>query len=152
MKLSRTIAYALHATLRLGRAEPRIPVPCSQLAHEGQMPERFLLQILRSLVNHGVLHSTRGVEGGYCLARTPEEISLGDIVDAFENPLNPNMPALPGLSETAHRRIMSTLGEVSDAARAELCKLTLADLLHAEDVAGNGSSEAMRVRHFAPDC
>jgi Rrf2 family protein len=131
MRLSRTIAYAVHATLQLGRAEPRVPVPCSQLAHDGQMPERFLLQILRSLVTHGVLESTRGVEGGYCLARPPEEITLRDIVEAFENPLEPTLPKL-GLKQHVRERLLVTLRCVSCAARKELEKLTLAELLHAD--------------------
>lgn len=49
MKLSRTVGYALQATLQLLDAEPYEPVPCSRLATTGNMPERFLLQILRDL-------------------------------------------------------------------------------------------------------
>jgi hypothetical protein len=58
MKLSRTVAYALQATLLLAKDTSRMPVACSKLAVEGKMPERFLLQILRNLVNHGLLRST----------------------------------------------------------------------------------------------
>ena len=76
MKLSRTVAYALQATLQLAQAKSGSPVPCSQLAATGHMPERFLLQVLRSLVTHGILQSTRGVEGGYTLERKPEDITL----------------------------------------------------------------------------
>ncbi|HWB00312.1 MAG TPA: Rrf2 family transcriptional regulator, partial [Pirellulales bacterium] len=61
MKISRTVTYAVQAVLQLARADGSRPVPCSQLASQGQMPERFLLQILRSLVTHGILQSTRGV-------------------------------------------------------------------------------------------
>jgi Rrf2 family transcriptional regulator, cysteine metabolism repressor len=131
MKVSRTIAYAIHATLQLSAGERGVPVPCSQLASEGQMPERFLLQILRSLVTHGLLRSTRGVEGGYCLARPPEQISLRDIVESFDNPLTPSVPMLDGLSIEVTKRLMTTLGHASTAAREELEKLTLADLLRA---------------------
>lgn len=65
MKLSRSVGYALQATLQLACADGTAPVPCSRLAAEGKMPERFLLQILRNLVAHGILASTRGVDGGY---------------------------------------------------------------------------------------
>ena len=68
MRLSRASAYALGAVLQLAHAPAGMPVPCSQLAKHGQMPERFLLQVLRNLVNHGILVSTRGVDGGYALA------------------------------------------------------------------------------------
>ena len=71
MKLSRTVTYALKATLQLAQNSPSGPVPCGRLAAQGAMPERFLLQILRSLVTHGILKSTRGVDGGYVLWKEP---------------------------------------------------------------------------------
>ena len=65
MKLSRTVTYALQATIQLARLDGApTPIPCSRLAAEGRMPERFLLQVLRNLVTHGILQSTRGVGGG----------------------------------------------------------------------------------------
>lgn len=129
MKVSRTIAYAIHAMLQLGRGTPGVPIPCSQLAQDGRMPERFLLQILRSLVTHGLLHSTRGVEGGYYLARPPELITLRDIVESFDHPLEPSIPSLDGLPAAARQRLLETLDRVSAAARRELEKLTVAELL-----------------------
>jgi len=128
MKLSRTIAYAIHATLQLAGGERGVPIPCSQLANEGQMPERFLLQILRSLVTRGLLCSTRGVDGGYCLARPADQISLRDIVEAFDNPLSPGIPALDALAPDVRKRILSSLNNASAAAHNELAKLTMADL------------------------
>lgn len=131
MKLSRTIAYAIHATLQLADGERDVPIPCSQLANEGQMPERFLLQILRSLVTHGLLRSTRGVDGGYCLARPAEEITLRDIIEAFDNPLSPGLPPLDGLSYNVEKQILNALDRASVAAHQELAKLTVADLVRA---------------------
>ena len=49
------------------------PTPASQLAREGRLPERFLVQILRYLVTNGVLTSACGVSGGYSLARPPRK-------------------------------------------------------------------------------
>ena len=132
MKVSRTMAYAVHAMLQLARAEGNGPVPCSQLAHEGHMPVRFLLQILRSLVTHGLLRSSRGVDGGYVITRPPEKITLMDIVDAFDNPLIPSVPPLEGFPDESRRELLDSLSRASGAARRELAQLTLADLLNSE--------------------
>jgi Rrf2 family protein len=132
MKLSRTIAYAIHATLQLATGERGVPIPCSQLASEGKMPERFLLQILRSMVTHGLLCSTRGVDGGYYLARPAEKISLGDIIMAFDNPLSPAIPVLDAISPDVRNRIMATLERASNAAHDELGKLSVSDLMAIE--------------------
>lgn len=126
------MAYAVQAMLQLAREKTSNPVPCSQLAHEGKMPERFLLQILRDLVNHGLLRSTRGVDGGYTLARSPAEITLMDIFDVFDNPLIPSVPPLEQLPSETRRRLSEALNRASAAARQELSRLSLADLLKAE--------------------
>jgi Rrf2 family protein len=131
MKLSRTIAYAIRATLQLSGGDRGVPIPCSQLANDGQMPERFLLQILRSLVTRGLLCSTRGVDGGYYLARPADQISLKDIIEAFDNPLSPNIPAIDALAPEVRKRILSSLNGASEAAHAELGKLSMADLMKA---------------------
>jgi len=129
MKLSRTIAYAIQATLQLAQAEPGVPVPCSQLAAAGQMPERFLLQILRNLVNHGILQSTRGVEGGYTLERKPQDISLLEIIEAIEGPLHANLPVGEGLPAGTQQRLKEALQRVTTSGRDQLQAIKLSDLL-----------------------
>jgi Rrf2 family protein len=133
MKVSRTITYAIQAMLRLAEAPAGVPIPCSQLARDGRMPERFLLQVLRSLVTKGILHSTRGVDGGYFLAKSPDQISLCNIVEAFDNPLEERMPDLNGTSATTREKVYVTLRQASSAARAELKELTLDQLIRQEE-------------------
>jgi Rrf2 family protein len=93
------------------------------------MPERFLLQILRSLVTHGILQSTRGVEGGYSLDRDPSEISLLEIIEAIDGPLNSK--PIPGdeLPHDCHDRLRCALNQVSDSTRSQLDKIKLSHLL-----------------------
>lgn len=132
MKISRTIAYALNATLQLGKEPAGVPISCTQLAGVGDLPKRFLLQILRRLVTHGVLQSSRGADGGYYLARRPDEITLRDIVEAFDPPSDQEVPSLPGLSNTVRTRVLEHLQDVAEACRTELAKLSLAELLGTE--------------------
>lgn len=140
MKLSRTISYAIQAALYLARSAPHVPVPCSQLARESSLPERFLLQILRCLVTHGLLQSTRGVDGGYFLLRPPERITLLDIVEAFDNPLDAGLPVLDGMSPGVRTSILRTLHDVSHNSRVVLQKLTVADLVAEDDAARRGGA------------
>jgi Rrf2 family protein len=104
------------------------------------MPERFLLQILGSLVKHGLLRSTRGVEGGYYLSRTSAGITLGDIADAFDYPLEPSASVLDALKPGARERVLATLESAASAARQKLQKLTVADLLSVEATHGQHKS------------
>lgn len=129
MKLSRTVAYALQATLQLAQADSHTPVPCSQLASEGKMPERFLLQILRSLVAHGVLESTRGVQGGYRLGRAAEDISLLEVIEAIDGPLNSMIPVDHTLAAPSRAKLESALEDAACLCRHHLAGIKLAHLL-----------------------
>ena len=129
MKLSRTVAYAVRATLQLAKSDSSTPVPCSHLAAEGKMPERFLLQILRNLVTHGILRSTRGVDGGYSLVRPPHEVSLLEVIEAIEGPLNTGEPVQEGQSQESQFRLQEALQQVTDNSRRQLEAIKLSQLL-----------------------
>jgi Rrf2 family protein len=129
MKLSRTVAYAVQATLQLAHNKSAAPIPCSQLASEGNMPERFLLQILRNLVTHGILRSTRGVDGGYALTRPPEEVSLLDVIEAIEGPLDSEDLVGDGLPVNSRSRLNDALRRVTASARRQLQAVKFSHLL-----------------------
>ena len=133
MKFTRTVAYAVQAVLSLAQAGGERPVPCRRLAAEGGMPERFLLQILRNLVTHGVLLSTRGVEGGYRLSRSAAEISLLEIIEAIDGPMSATIEVNTEAAASYHGRLASALARVSDLVRRELGSITVADLLGGKD-------------------
>jgi len=129
MRMSRSTAYAIGAVLQLANAPPGVPVPCSKLAKVGEMPERFLLQILRTLVNHNILKSIRGVDGGYFLTRPTTEITLLQIFEATEGPLIASIPPLDALPTTSQARLQKVLGDISAAACQGLAKIKLSELL-----------------------
>ncbi|HEV3417224.1 MAG TPA: Rrf2 family transcriptional regulator [Pirellulales bacterium] len=129
MKLSRTAGYALQATLQLAEAESNAPVPCSQLAAAGGMPERFLLQILRNLVTHGILHSARGVDGGYRLERKSEEISLLEVIEAVDGPLSASAPVVESFPEGPRVKLREVLDQVTAMTRDQLEQIKLSNLL-----------------------
>ncbi len=129
MKLSRTVAYAVRATLQLAKSESTSPIPCSRLASEGNMPERFLLQILRNLVTHGILRSTRGVDGGYSLTRSAEEVSLLEVIEAIEGPMETTDPLSTGLSGETHSRLREAMQQITTNACRQLEAIKLSQLL-----------------------
>lgn len=129
MKLSRTVAYAVRATLQLAQSPRGVPVPCSKLAANGSMPERFLLQILRNLVTHGILRSTRGVEGGYSLTRPPEQISLLDVIEAIEGPFGSEGSASDAFPEHDQSRLHEALREITEVSRNQLEAIKFSQLL-----------------------
>ena len=128
MRMSRASAYALGAVLQLANAPPGVPVPCSKLAKAGAMPERFLLQVLRKLVNHGIVKSTRGVEGGYSLARPLTEITLLHMMEATDGPMTPTPPPLESIPEASRSSLQEILRDITAGVCQNLAKVKLEDL------------------------
>ena len=93
------------------------------------MPERFLLQILRSLVTHGILKSTRGVDGGYVLLREPSQVSLLDVIEAIEGPLTHEIAIGEGLPDSSREKLSDVLNDVTQAALDRLSSVKLSDLV-----------------------
>lgn len=86
LKLSKKVDYGLVLLSGL-RATPE---PCSarEIAERGRLPLAMVANILKDLTAAGILTSTRGAQGGYEMAREAAEISLADVVQALEGPIN----------------------------------------------------------------
>ena len=86
MKISAKIDYACKALLELSLHYPNnTPLPLVNVAKNQQIPMKFLTQILLTLKQIGCVVSIRGKNGGYLLNRAPEEITLKDVVAAFDD-------------------------------------------------------------------
>jgi Rrf2 family protein len=94
MNLSKRGEYGLRAmidlatTLRSQNGHGGV-VQIKDIAERQHIPAKFLEQILLTLKNAGMLHSRMGVGGGYYLARSAGEITLGHIVRVLDGPLAP---------------------------------------------------------------
>jgi Rrf2 family protein len=84
MRLSTRSTYSLRALLELALAQGRGPVSAAIIAKRQALSVAYLEQLLHRLKRQGLVHSTRGPKGGYVLARTPEEITVADVVRGLE--------------------------------------------------------------------
>lgn len=92
MKITYKGDYALKALFQLAlkykEHEDGI-MSIGEIAKHGDMPRKFLEQILLTLRKGGFVKSKRGVGGGFVLAKTPKEITVGDIIRFIEGPIGP---------------------------------------------------------------
>lgn len=91
MKITSKSEYAIKALTELAIDYDRgnTVTLINDVARRKGIPQKYLEQILLSLKNAGILVSKRGVGGGYSLSRSPENISLGEIIRAVEGSLAP---------------------------------------------------------------
>ncbi len=132
--LSSRSRYALRAMLYLAKQKPDALVLVADVAKKAKIPKKFLELILLDLKKRGLLHSQRGKNGGYTLARPAGQITFGEIIRITDGPLAPIACA----SVTAYRRcddcedektcaIRKIMRGVRDAMSAILDTVTLAD-------------------------
>jgi Rrf2 family cysteine metabolism transcriptional repressor len=76
--------YALHAIFDLALQPAGEPVKIADIARRQKIPQKFLELILSSLKQGGFVESRRGAEGGYLLARQPDQITIGQVVEFLE--------------------------------------------------------------------
>ena len=81
--------YALRAMYELAKHEGKGPTKISEIAQAQAIPLRFLEVILSQLKGSGFIDSKRGFYGGYYLIRSPEKITVGDIMRFLEGDVDP---------------------------------------------------------------
>lgn len=90
MKLSTKGRYGLRAVLDLamyGSSENAVAL--SAIAERQNISISYLEQLIAKLKKSGIVNSIRGAQGGYILAKAPEEISVGEVLRVLEGDLNP---------------------------------------------------------------
>jgi Rrf2 family protein len=87
VRVSAKTDYAIRAVLELAAAADERPVKGERIATAQGIPLRFLENILMQLRHAGLVESRRGADGGYRLARAPEEINLAAVIRAIDGPL-----------------------------------------------------------------
>jgi len=86
MNISVKGEYALQAIFDLASQRRGEPIKIADIARRQRIPQKFLELILSGLKQGGFVESRRGAEGGYLLARSPESISIGEVLRYIEGP------------------------------------------------------------------
>jgi Rrf2 family protein len=141
------VDYGLRAVVELAAAGASAdsPVTSERLATAQDIPPKFLESILLQLRRGGIVHSQRGPEGGYWLARPATEISLADIIRIIDGPLANIRGQKP--EEVGYTGAAEALQEVWIALRAS--EREILDLVTVANVAQNRLPR--RVRTLAAD-
>lgn len=134
LRLSTKARYSTRALVELAGRFDSEPLQLKEVARKQGISEKYLEQIFSILRAKGYLVSRKGSRGGYSLSRPPQEITLCDIVQAVEGPLEP-------VACVEHSKVCSRAGScatrdvwtrLQETIRRELASVTLADLAQAQ--------------------
>lgn len=87
MRVSRQADYATRTIYYLSHLEPQQRASTKAIANAQNIPLSFLTKIISRLSVAGLIHTTRGSQGGVTLTRSPENISLLEVVEAIDGPI-----------------------------------------------------------------
>ncbi|WP_025732064.1 SUF system Fe-S cluster assembly regulator [Carnimonas nigrificans] len=145
LKLSKLSDYAAVVLAQIAR-QPQRPQAAPELAEEVHLPRPTVSKTLKMLHKAGLVESRRGVQGGYLLARSAEQIRVSDIIAAIEGPV-----AMTACSHSDNDCELAALCGVADnwqrvslAMRQMLDSITLAHLAQREPL------QIMPARALAP--
>lgn len=89
MKLSTKGRYGVKAMFDLAQNYGSGPIPLNNIARRNNISEHYLEQLIAVLRKAGLVKSVRGAQGGYILSKSPETITVGDIIRVLEGPIAP---------------------------------------------------------------
>ncbi|NOY43306.1 MAG: Rrf2 family transcriptional regulator [Planctomycetes bacterium] len=127
--ISQTLEYALRAVVTIAQHEGH-PCTAKQIAEITQVPAPYLSKLMQRLVRAGVVHSQRGLHGGFVLAEEPCELTIWKVVDAVE-PFQRIHECPLGIKShdstlcPLHRRLDRAMEMVQEL----FCSTTIADVL-----------------------
>jgi len=87
MQISTKGRYGLRAVLELARHNADKPISTKEISNRQKITIPYLEQLFFRLKNQGFVKSVRGAQGGYFLAKKASEISVGDIIECLDGPI-----------------------------------------------------------------
>jgi Rrf2 family protein len=141
LSMTKKTGYGLIAVTHLARLSRGRLASAREISEEYGIPQALLMNVLKELAAAGYLDSVRGARGGYCLARSPEEINFVGLMEVLEGPMKLAECVRDEVGETddgicklmARCPIADPVHRVHRKIRDYLSKLTLQDILDPED-------------------
>ena len=130
MKLNKRAQYSVKALLDLTLQKHHGPSATKAIANRQKIPAPYLEKLLIQMRQGGLVASVRGAQGGYQLAKPPSKISLGQILEAVGETIEPDL-SLPPQSKHAEDWVTFTLWhQLHQKLKESLYSISLEDLYY----------------------
>ncbi len=133
MKLTTRSEYALLALVYLARHEDDGYISIDTIAKAQSIPPKFLEQLMLALKRAHFLRSTKGQHGGYQLAKSPNQITLAEIIRLFDGALAPTESVSENFYESTpiekEKKLTKVFKDIRDYVSQKLEKTTIADVM-----------------------
>lgn len=137
IRLTNLADYAVVVMAAAAR-EPDAKLSAARVAELTMIPAPTVAKLMGTLARGGLLTASRGVSGGFTLARDPASISVAEVVEVVDGPITLTSCASGDLNDCVmegHCAIRGHWGPINQAVRGALAAVTLADLVRPAAVA-----------------
>ncbi len=159
MRISSRAHYGLRMMTELAKGYGGPPMSLTEIARRETLPLAYLEQLVAPLRKSGLVEGTRGLHGGYRLARSPLQVTVLEIVEIMEGPVAPVECLAEGYRSGTCQREPECLsrplwGRLQQAVKQVLGGTTLQDLLSDPEAMdpwcpGEGTATAAFVKEAA---
>jgi Rrf2 family protein len=130
MKLTTRGHYSVKALLDLSLQPQARPASVKTIAQRQDLPAPYLEKLLIELRRAGLVESVRGTQGGYRLARSPAQISLGQILEAVGENVDPLPRHTPAANQPEDWVAFTVWQRLHQKLKEALYTITLEDLYY----------------------
>ena len=130
LRMTKQADYAIVLMSRMA-GSPEIRFNASEIATATALPQPIVSKILKLLTRQELLTSHRGAKGGYLLARSADEVSIAEIIEAVEGPIGITecVTHAPGeCSQEPICPVRSNWQKINEAVRVALGEITLEEM------------------------
>lgn len=137
MRFSTRGRYGVQVMVDLAQHAAEGPISLKSVADRQKLSEHYLEQLVPELRKAGLVKSIRGAQGGYVLAKCPEDINIGDVIRVLEGPIAPvecTSQSATDCCETTNFCVNREVWvKVRDSINDVVDSISLADLLNNTD-------------------
>ena len=135
MRISTKGRYGLRFLIDVAQHQHQGAVPLRDISRRQKISHKYLWNLVTPLKNDGFIEATRGAEGGYRLLREAEEISLLDIVNTLEGPLEiaPCLTDSAACAETNQCAASEAWTKVQEKTQHILAEIKLAEIVRRQE-------------------
>ncbi|MDX2213271.1 MAG: RrF2 family transcriptional regulator [Oculatellaceae cyanobacterium bins.114] len=130
MKLTTRGHYSVKALLDLSLQPGYGPASVKVIAQRQNLPAPYLEKLLIELRQAGLVESIRGAQGGYRLQRSPNQISLGHILEAVGETIEPLARHMPDAEQAEDWVTFTLWNRLHEKLKDALYSISLADLYY----------------------
>ena len=136
MKITQEADYGIRVVIYLCKLGYGEKVEAKVISEKEGIPLRFLLKLLRKLIQADILRSYRGVKGGYAINKLPEQINLKNVIEAIDGPICVNRcvvePNFCNLKRSGVCIVHRAMAKVQKNLNAELESINFKQLVDGE--------------------